>query len=177
MKLTESFIDCPGCNRNRKYHANGLCNTCNSRVWSKKDPDRFNAVKRKSLKRRRNLNTNKTRLLLNDYRKSMLWEQRIRDNRSTERRERRTNLSIEFLRNLRKTSPTCQCCSRELVYESLPRNALRGSSATLDRIIPHLGYIPTNVAIICHKCNTRKSDSGLEDLVMIVAYIKKASNK
>lgn len=31
-------------------------------------------------------------------------------------------------------------------------------SATLDRLIPELGYTPSNIALACHRCNAAKSE-------------------
>jgi hypothetical protein len=33
----------------------------------------------------------------------------------------------------------------------------RPNSATLDRLIPEVGYTPANVVLCCHRCNTEKA--------------------
>ena len=149
-----------------------MCNTCNSRIWSKQDPEKFRATRRKAQKRLRTANIQRTRESLNVYRTSMPWEQRVLTNRNDARKQRRENLPIEFLRNLREKTPDCPCCGKVLIYDSLPRSSPRNDMATLDKIIPELGYITTNVAIICHWCNSRKRDLTIDDLEMITNYIK-----
>jgi hypothetical protein len=49
---------------------------------------------------------------------------------------------------------------------------LRDNSPSVDKIIPSLGYIPGNVAIISMKANRMKSDSSVEDLRKIISYIE-----
>lgn len=48
----------------------------------------------------------------------------------------------------------------------------RNHSPTLDRIIPELGYVRGNVAIISYKANRIKSDNSADDLRKIIAYMK-----
>ena len=49
---------------------------------------------------------------------------------------------------------------------------LRDDSPSVDKIIPSLGYVPGNVAIISMKANRMKSDSSVEDLRKIINYIE-----
>jgi len=45
-------------------------------------------------------------------------------------------------------------------------------SPTLDRIIPHLGYVPGNVRIISFRANTLKGDGTAEEHEAIAKYIR-----
>ena len=45
-------------------------------------------------------------------------------------------------------------------------------SPTLDRIIPSLGYIPSNVWVISYRANKIKSDASLEELNKIIEAIR-----
>jgi hypothetical protein len=47
------------------------------------------------------------------------------------------------------------------------------NSPTLDCIIPHLGYVPGNVAVISFKANTMKSNASLEELKSLVTWLEK----
>lgn len=47
------------------------------------------------------------------------------------------------------------------------------NSPTLDRIIPAIGYIPGNVAVISKRANTIKSFGTAEEHLAIAAYIQK----
>ena len=46
------------------------------------------------------------------------------------------------------------------------------SSPTLDRIIPELGYVPGNVAVISWRANKLKSDATLAELEAVTAWVK-----
>ena len=50
----------------------------------------------------------------------------------------------------------------------------RNNSPTIDRIIPKLGYITGNIAVISHRANQIKNDASLEELLAIVNYVKAA---
>ena len=50
------------------------------------------------------------------------------------------------------------------------------NSPSLDRIIPELGYVPGNIAVISHKANTIKSNATIEELEAVVAWLKKTLN-
>jgi hypothetical protein len=47
------------------------------------------------------------------------------------------------------------------------------TSPTLDKIIPALGYVPGNVAVISWRANKLKSDGALEELELVVAWMRK----
>lgn len=74
----------------------------------------------------------------------------------------------QFLRELVKSPPaSCPVCETTFY-----NTETRDSSASLDRIDNTKGYIRGNVAIICHKCNTLKSDSTIEYLHKLIEYMK-----
>ena len=50
------------------------------------------------------------------------------------------------------------------------------SSPSLDKVIPALGYIPGNVAVISYSANRLKRDASLEDMKRIVRYMTKYTN-
>lgn len=97
------------------------------------------------------------------------WEYRTRMNG----KERTINLSLDFLQMLRESSPFCQCCGQVLNYEMSKGPNRPNNKATLDKLIPENGYVPSNVAIICFRCNSKKQDCTLAELQMIIDYIKK----
>lgn len=73
----------------------------------------------------------------------------------------------EFIAN----PPThCVCCSNELDYTTSGRNPFGGPS--LDRVDNDEGYVKGNVAVICRRCNTAKSDRSIKDFIQIIRYIQ-----
>jgi len=47
--------------------------------------------------------------------------------------------------------------------------------ASLDRLIPKLGYVSGNVAIICQRCNSIKNDASLEELERVATWLRSVS--
>lgn len=65
----------------------------------------------------------------------------------------------------------CPICDVEMRVAT----GIRGGasySPTLDKRIPHLGYVPGNVAVICKKCNSLKGDATSEHLRKIADWIE-----
>jgi len=50
----------------------------------------------------------------------------------------------------------------------------RPTSPTLDRLDPAAGYVLENVAVICRRCNIRKSDSSAADLRALADAVDRA---
>lgn len=68
-------------------------------------------------------------------------------------------------------STHCPILGVELVYTKGKEN-FRTNSATLDRRINDLGYVPGNVFVISHRANRLKSDATVAELEAILAYAK-----
>ncbi len=51
----------------------------------------------------------------------------------------------------------------------------RFDSPSLDRKIPHVGYVKGNVQVISHKANTMKSDASLAELRALVKFMESAT--
>ena len=45
--------------------------------------------------------------------------------------------------------------------------------ASLDRVIPELGYVPGNTEVISNRANKLKSDATIEELELVLAYMKR----
>ena len=72
-----------------------------------------------------------------------------------------------------KSAPkSCVCCNIELDY-SAPKRSRKNRSPSLDRIDNNGGYTANNVAIICTRCNYIKSDTTVDELKLIVAYVER----
>lgn len=74
---------------------------------------------------------------------------------------------IDYLVSLAPT--VCPCCNGLLDYLSITRT---GATPSIDRVNNTKGYTMGNVAIICWNCNSTKSDSSIEILEMLVAYMR-----
>lgn len=63
----------------------------------------------------------------------------------------------------------CPVLGIELVYNN--KHKVAPNSATLDRVIPSLGYVKGNVFVISYRANTLKNASSLEEVKLILNYI------
>lgn len=52
----------------------------------------------------------------------------------------------------------CDCCKAPFIQ------SIKAARATLDRVVPALGYVPENVVWICQSCNDSKGDLVLDNL-------------
>lgn len=51
-------------------------------------------------------------------------------------------------------------------------NKLQDASPTLDRMVPELGYIPSNIRVISARANRIKNDATADELEKVLAYVK-----
>jgi hypothetical protein len=65
----------------------------------------------------------------------------------------------------------CPILGIELSYCVASKRAT-GSSPSIDRIIPELGYVSGNVHIISNRANIIKNNASIEELVSIATYFK-----
>jgi hypothetical protein len=57
---------------------------------------------------------------------------------------------------------------------SIARSTGRASddSPSLDRIVPELGYVPGNIAVISHRANRLKNDATLEEIKRLYEWMQ-----
>lgn len=83
-------------------------------------------------------------------------------------------ITADYIEKLFLSTKHCACCSKELLIDPPKiKGAKSHNAASIDRIDNNLGYFDGNIAVICHECNTRKRDLTLQDLEMLIAYIKR----
>lgn len=93
-------------------------------------------------------------------------------------KERAKRLGIEFNLTASDLSPLptyCPVLGIKLIYF---HNGVGGrdNSASLDRVLPHRGYVSGNVAIISNKANCMKRDNTPETLDRILKYIERTAH-
>ena len=104
-------------------------------------------------------------------------EPRIRMRILAERAEIRARRNgLEFSEAVRETvikdpPRQCACCSRTFDYSVRGKGAHDGAPS-IDRVDNRLGYTTDNTAVICMRCNRRKSDATLSELEMIIRYMR-----
>ena len=66
----------------------------------------------------------------------------------------------------------CPVLGLELNYGWSGENRRDPAKASIDKLIPELGYVPGNVFVISWRANKLKSDMSLQDLEKMLKYIK-----
>lgn len=66
---------------------------------------------------------------------------------------------------------TCPVLGIELRFSAEGKPT--ANSPALDRIIPELGYVPSNIAVISHRANNLKGNGTLDELRKIVRWLEK----
>lgn len=98
-----------------------------------------------------------------DYRRDMIWGMRTKAKRKGIPCDR--TITFEEI-----NIPTrCPCCNIMLIRATgYPTR----NSPSLDKIIPHLGYVRGNIQVICNRCNTIKQDASFEELVRVAEFFR-----
>lgn len=78
-------------------------------------------------------------------------------------------LTVSYFDSLLRDNSFCECCGIKL--DCSFKNQVNDRSPTVDRVVPTLGYVISNVAIICWKCNAIKKDAALVELKNLLAWM------
>lgn len=79
--------------------------------------------------------------------------------------------TTDYLEIRLKNSPFCECCGKKLDIDFKKDKKFNDNSPSIDRIDPKIGYIKSNVAILCWRCNKHKQDATSKELRIIADYI------
>lgn len=88
--------------------------------------------------------------------------------RDAKRRAMRDNLPFDLTVDDITIPKKCPVLGVRFDLEG-PRTS--ADSPTLDRIKPHLGYVKSNVIVICSKANRAKSDLNSSELRKLAAFV------
>jgi hypothetical protein len=78
-------------------------------------------------------------------------------------------LTVSYFVEALKKNSICECCGREMDFTF--KNNVNDRSPTVDRIVPSLGYVNNNIAIICWRCNAIKKDADLAELKNLLNWM------
>ena len=81
--------------------------------------------------------------------------------------------TVRYLADRLHNHPYCECCNRRLDVGRKFNRQKNDASPSIDRIIPNLGYIQYNVAILCWRCNNLKRDATYNELETVASWLKK----
>jgi hypothetical protein len=65
----------------------------------------------------------------------------------------------------------CECCGRAFITAPAFKGRAQDLSPSLDRIVPALGYVAGNVALICWRCNNLKRDATAKELFRVAKWL------
>jgi hypothetical protein len=80
-------------------------------------------------------------------------------------------LTTPYIMEWIRRTPNCPCCGRVIDYgykEGKPTD----KSPSIDQIKPGKGYVVSNVALICWRCNNLKRDATADELDTIVRWMR-----
>lgn len=84
------------------------------------------------------------------------------------------DLTSEYLKSIWPVDDTCPILG--IKFTTALKGCSRDASASLDRIIPSLGYTQGNVHVISFRANRIKNDSTIEELETLVNYLRQLSS-
>lgn len=70
-----------------------------------------------------------------------------------------------------KMTEACPCCGEAFLIGA-PTGRAVPRAPSLDRKIPEKGYVPGNVVVICHRCNTLKRDGTLAEFEALTNWLR-----
>lgn len=77
--------------------------------------------------------------------------------------------SQKFIADWLEKQPTCVCCGVEFL---MGKKGFRSDrSASFDQITPGAGYLMSNIALVCWRCNNIKRNYGSADLRLVADWI------
>jgi len=81
------------------------------------------------------------------------------------------DITTDFLYNfIIQKNKKCECCNVKLDLSY--KDSVYNLSPSIDRLIPENGYVISNIALLCWKCNVIKSNASLEELNAILLWMK-----
>lgn len=157
----------------------GTCRKCRNKYgkkWKQKNKDRLAPIRRKQYAERYGeIQREKERIRRKQYplkvrcqllRSGMVERTRLRglvfDSKI---------FTVKHLMCLLTNSPNCECCNKKLDISFKPNGSPNNDSPSIDRFNPELGYVESNVAILCWRCNNLKRDASAKELRRIADWM------
>jgi len=106
------------------------------------------------------------------------WRANNRDRRmlsNARERAKRRNLPFNIDISDVTIPVVCPVFGTEFILDTRDPDFSRDNQATIDRIIPVLGYVKGNVRVISGRANRFKSDMTKADILRLLAYLEECS--
>jgi hypothetical protein len=85
----------------------------------------------------------------------------------------RDGLSVAWLEARLREHPSCECCGRAFDFARSDTAWMNPASPSCDRIVPEVGYVVGNVALLCWRCNHIKGDATADELEAVAAWLNR----
>jgi hypothetical protein len=184
-----------GKNKQRKDGLHSQCRKCANAIgkkWKKENSEKYKEMRKKCYQK----NREKIRQRAKESYANGVGQQWYQDNkerilsarkglegtilgmfRSARSRAKKDNISfdltIEYLHAI--ATENCPVTNKPMDWDGEENNSLNRPS--LDKIIPELGYVQGNVAIISYRMNTKKNNLLEAELVQLLQYVQLHSRK
>ena len=140
----------------RAHHRDYICTGCNQeqvRAWQQANPEKRQAQSRRTNQRSREKHPERALL--------------------SSAKQRAKEAGVPFSITEEDIIIIPPCCP--VLGIPLQRKAGRGggdNSPSLDRIVPELGYVPGNIAVISNRANRIKSNATAEEIERVAAWLR-----
>lgn len=163
----EDFKKCKRCKQSKpltEFYTNNRCQSCKDYMDEYYKNHRQESIKR-ALK-----NINKDRVKTNKYKREL--------NRKNPRnyilqhvRGRAKKLGLPFDLTIDDIVIPDVCPILGIAL-AISNDYVSANSPSIDRLIPEVGYVKGNIAIISHKANTIKNNASVEELEKVLIWMK-----
>ena len=161
---------CKRCKVDKPLNGKGRCDGCEE--YTKRY---YEAHRDQEIARAQKSNAKKSRQEINDYKKELNRRHPLNIIlQQARRRAKKKNIPFDISVSDLEVPVFCPVLDIEL---SVNDSHAKDNSISIDRIIPELGYVKGNVAIISHKANTIKNNASVEDLEKVLEWLKKVNNE
>lgn len=158
-------MKCKRCKVEKPLNETGRCQGCDDYIkdYYQNNRDREIARTQKSLKKksRKEQNTYKKKLNRQNPLGNILQQAR--------RRAKLKNVPFDITTDDVEVPEFCPVLGLRLAVNE---DHVKDNSMTIDRIVPELGYVKGNVAIISFKANTIKNNASIEELEKVLQWLK-----
>lgn len=81
-------------------------------------------------------------------------------------------VNIDYIYDFLLSNKNCQCCGKIYSYKFKFDNSPNLDAPSVDRMNNDIGYIKGNIEIICWECNNIKHDGTIQELQVVIDWMK-----
>ncbi len=156
---------CKRCKVDKLLNERGRCKGCEKYV-----KDYYKANREREISRAMKSFKKKSRKEINEYKRELNRRNPLSVIlRHARKRAKEKDIPFDIEASDLEVPKFCPVLGIELCVND---SHAKDNSISLDRIVPELGYVRGNVAIISYKANTIKNNASIEDLEKVLKWLK-----